>query len=409
MLTLIRVPAVFAAFLLFGISTSALGEFVVPTFRGQALATYQEWNIFTSATGANFPDVADNNPNGSASLVETTGAAFITSGGNFYSFAGLTEFMASVPEFDLGPEAMTSAVVQIRTLGTLLDTASVTFNGVPADSVEILYEEPLGGFGGVLRDWKFTWSEVGGNAQTNIVHFRSVESSMSLDRLAIDTMASESSTNLGLTGARVLNVGFSGSSPDPWKEVDLTTEVIQRSANDQVFQISNLINGSRGLNGLVFDFNNLDNLDNIDFAFSWSPQGAFNPQSNSVETWQSAPSPSSVSLHSGEGEGHSDRVRIEWPNNTISNRYLRIVITSGDDQVADLFVGHLIGKTIEATGSVYSVAFSDIPLIRDFSGQSVDAGSKADIDKTGSVTFADIAAMRPGIGTQLSRLTVPAQ
>ena len=64
---------------------SAQAAFVVPGFRGGANTTYQEWNVFSSTGGPNAPDVANSNVNGAANVVELSGGAFVTSGGNIYS------------------------------------------------------------------------------------------------------------------------------------------------------------------------------------------------------------------------------------------------------------------------------------------------------------------------------------
>lgn len=199
-----------AAALVFSLSAnSVLGAFVAPSYRGDVNTTYQEWNIFTSATAGNLPDVASSNLNGTAALTELTGLGFVTSGGNIYSFSGATSFTVDVPDFDLGGGYLTNAVVQIRTQGTPVDTASFLFNGMTADSATLLYEEALGGFGGSLQDWQFVFSGFAGNLPLDTVTFQASGSSMSLDRISIDTQAvavPEAGTIL-LTGVSLLVTG----------------------------------------------------------------------------------------------------------------------------------------------------------------------------------------------------------
>lgn len=190
-------------------SSSAFAGFITPTFRGDAKTTYQEWNIFSSATAPNAPDVASSNLNGTATLTELTGLGFVTSGGNIYSFSGATLFTVNVPDFDLGGGYLTNAVVQIRTQGTPVDTTSVLVNGVAAVSATLLYEEALGGFGGSLQDWRFVFSGFAGNLSLDTVTFQASGSSMSLDRISIDTQAvavPEAGTIL-LTGMSLLVIG----------------------------------------------------------------------------------------------------------------------------------------------------------------------------------------------------------
>jgi hypothetical protein len=72
------------------------------------------------------------------------------------------------------------------------------------------------------------------------------------------------------------------------------------------------------------------------------------------------------------------------------------------------YIGHLLGETTGPANGVYTVSFSDITEIRNVVGQSVNASSIADIDKNGTVSFADISLMRPNVGNQLSNITIPA-
>jgi hypothetical protein len=57
-----------------------------------------------------------------------------------------------------------------------------------------------------------------------------------------------------------------------------------------------MINTSRGLNGLVFDIENLPatSLSTSDFVFQMSPQGVYTQSSNPPEGWTAAPAPSQI-------------------------------------------------------------------------------------------------------------------
>ncbi|MBX9654394.1 hypothetical protein K2Y11_12335 [bacterium] len=169
--------------------TSVQAAFVVPGFRGEANTTYQEWNIFSSTAGPNAPDVANSNVNGTANVVELSGGAFVTSGGNIYSPTFVTSFSVTVPDFNLGSGYITNAVIQIRTQGTNVDNSSVLFNGVSAVSATLLHSEVLGGFGGNLEDWEYVFSNVPSNLSLDTITFHAAGSSMSLDRLSVDTQA----------------------------------------------------------------------------------------------------------------------------------------------------------------------------------------------------------------------------
>ena len=101
-------------------------DFIPPPWtRGIANSTYQEWNAFTSATGPNTPDVANNNPNGTAAVRNSEPTAFVTGGGNIYSFAAPLDIDVVVPNFGLGADYATAAILQVRALGTEIDPATV--------------------------------------------------------------------------------------------------------------------------------------------------------------------------------------------------------------------------------------------------------------------------------------------
>lgn len=178
-----------AAAALFATAAAAQADFLVPAFRGGPDTTFQQWEVFNSLEGPNPPDVANVNPNGTANVVETTGQGFVTSGGNIYSPTAVTDFIATIPDFGYGAGYATNVVVQIRAQGSDLDVSSVLWNGIAPDSTTLLFSQVLGGFGGTLRDYAFEWSGLPGNLALNTLTFHAAESSMSLDRLAVDTQA----------------------------------------------------------------------------------------------------------------------------------------------------------------------------------------------------------------------------
>ncbi|MBK7404878.1 MAG: hypothetical protein IPJ41_09655 [Phycisphaerales bacterium] len=183
-----------AAGLVLGVAGSqALADFTGPGdygwSRGDANSTYFEWDYFSSSSGGNVPDVGqfpDPLPEGwtAPDVVETTGNGFVTGSGNIYSPFGPTSFDITVPNYNLG-SGSTTVLLQIRTQGTELDYPMVNLGGdAPVDTVE-LYREDLGDFG-FLVDTLFVF-EVSGNASEYLITAPSVESSMSLDKIAVDT------------------------------------------------------------------------------------------------------------------------------------------------------------------------------------------------------------------------------
>lgn len=193
--------------------------------------------------------------------------------------------------------------------------------------------------------------------------------------------------------------------------LDPSKSLARETPNSQTLGYDNLINAHRGINGLVFDIQDLPSasMNSGDFTIQVSPQGAFDPAANPVTAWQSGPLPSSIDVVPGS----PSRVILRWPNNAIMNRWLRLTIqansTTGLNQPAVFYLGHLLGETTGLEESTYTVSFADVPSIRKEVGTTVDASSVLDIDKNGTVTFADISSMRSNVGAQLSNISIQSE
>jgi len=212
-----------------------------------------------------------------------------------------------------------------------------------------------------------------------------------------------------VTTASVYHAGSSFASSGTSNAIDTTKVLAREGQAPQLLGFSNLINSSRGINGLVLDINGvLQTLTPSDFVFQMSPAGAFLEVNHQPQDWTSAPPPSSITHEASV----ADRIVIQWPNNVIANRWLRVtVLANANTGLAApevYYIGHLLGETTGATNGIYTVAFADITPIRSSVGQTVDSGSIADIDKNGTVSFADISAMRSNVGAQLTNITIPA-
>lgn len=203
------------------------------------------------------------------------------------------------------------------------------------------------------------------------------------------------------------NSAFAGVSVS--NALDTSKQLAKESGSPQELGLVNVINSSRGINGIVFDIQDLAGSPTADdFEFQVSPTGAFNVGANPPGGWAGAPAPESVSVVAGS----PDRVIIVWADNLIANRWLRITVKANSNTGLSTpevyYLGHLLGETTGLSDGVYTVAFADITSIRSSVGQSVDAGNAADIDKNGTVAFADISVMRSNVGAQLSNITIPA-
>jgi hypothetical protein len=110
--------------------------------------------------------------------------------------------------------------------------------------------------------------------------------------------------------------------------LDTSKQLAKEGVEPQTLTYDNLINSSRGINGLVFDIQNLpggpsaSTLSVADFEFQMSPTGAFIEADHPPANWSNAPAPSSISVVAGS-QGSPDRVVLQWPDNAIANRWLR--------------------------------------------------------------------------------------
>lgn len=208
----------------------------------------------------------------------------------------------------------------------------------------------------------------------------------------------------------VYHGGWTGSGTPPWNRIDTAKTLVKEGTGPQLLTYDNLINTSQSINGIVFDIENLPDagiLSVEDFEFQMSPQGAFDVGANPPANWQAAPAPSSLTVTPGS----PDRVLIQWPDQSIMNRWLRITVLANEEtglaQPETYYIGHLLGETTGPSDGVFTVSFADITPIRAEVGQTVDASSITDIDKNGTVSFADISAMRGNVGKQLTQISIP--
>jgi len=156
--------------------------------RGDAGSLYHEWAVFSDEDPGSkivdtTPEVGSVGP-APHSLTENSGNAFLTGGGNIYSFSGVTDFTVELSGTATAGQP-TRVALQIKTLGTELDYDSVMLNGVAWDSKTELGRVKLGGMGGADVETLFLWTLTDALV-SYVFDFNSKESSMSLDALSVD-------------------------------------------------------------------------------------------------------------------------------------------------------------------------------------------------------------------------------
>ncbi|MGC4060332.1 MAG: PEP-CTERM sorting domain-containing protein [Aquabacterium sp.] len=148
---------------------------------------YAEWNWFTddsaSAGIQDFtPDVGSFGTS-LAHVYETSGTAFITGGGNIYSFAAPTSFTSVLGDASGVAAGARTLALRISTIGNLpLPTA--TLNGVNAQAIEVYSGDSGSAFGGAEKEYLWLWTGVTPAANYTF-QFNAAESSMSLDQVAL--------------------------------------------------------------------------------------------------------------------------------------------------------------------------------------------------------------------------------
>lgn len=149
-------------------------------------ALYAEWNWFTDdSTSAGIQDFTPDVGSSGTSIshvYETSGAAFVTGGGNIYSFAAPTAITGVIGDASGTTTGTRTVALRIATLGTL-PAATATLNGLSATVIELYSGDSGSGFGGAEKEFLWVWKDVAAAANYTF-KFNSIESSMSLDQLA---------------------------------------------------------------------------------------------------------------------------------------------------------------------------------------------------------------------------------
>ncbi len=148
---------------------------------------YAEWNWFTDdSSTAGIQDFTPDVGSAGVSLshvYETSGAAFLTGGGNIYSFAAPVSITSVIGAASGVSTGTRDAAMKIALLGTP-PLPIATLNGVNATMVELYSGDSGSGFGGAEKEYLWLWANVA-DAPNYTLKFAASESSMSLDQLAI--------------------------------------------------------------------------------------------------------------------------------------------------------------------------------------------------------------------------------
>ncbi len=173
-------------------ASAGTNGFLVPPFRGGALAEAGYWETFSVAIGepGNGPDRAGATTG--ARLTQSETNAFLTGSGNIYNLSGASEFLLT----DETPFELGTVVLQTRTLGSEIDYATVVLSFTDATGTHALAPLPRAelqrgnqpGLGATVSSlWQ--WNLAGLGVTHYTIRFRASAASMSFDALTLDAGA----------------------------------------------------------------------------------------------------------------------------------------------------------------------------------------------------------------------------
>ena len=253
-------------------------------------------------------------------------------------------------------------------------------------------------------NWSFTPSQALAN---QLVTITATDDKGAVTRVTFTATATVSVVNS--------KVYYKGSVFDTSVDTALDTvkELAKSGTTAQLLSFNNVVNNSRGINGLVFDVVGLASatLTAADFVFRMSPQGLFDEAANPPSGWVVAPAPTAINVTAAT-PSVPGRIRIEWADNAIADRWLQVSLlanaNTGFTTRQVYYLGHLLGETNGTVeGGGFLVRTLDVAQIAASIGQSANAGSILDVDKDGLVRTLDAAAAAGAIGRSLRLITIP--
>lgn len=317
---------------------------------------------------------------------------------------GLTfgnELLNQPPELGVASSAVVAGVLTTLTnSGTWSDpeSASVTL------SVSL---------GEIIRNDDGTWNW--SYAATTALSNQQVTITAS-DGMSTSSVTFNISAQVNVANAQVYYKGsaFTAGGTNVAAALDPSKELAHAGATPLTLSYVNMINTTQGINGIVFDIAGLTStsLDSSDFGFYMSPQGLFDAAANPPSTWASAPAPSGIFVTPGT-DTTAARIRIEWPDNVIANRWLQIRVlkdNTGLPNTEVYYLGHLQGELNgQILGNAYIVSNADLVMVRPLAGGVRPVTDIRDLDKNRVVSNADGVAIRNAIvaGYMLRNITIP--
>ncbi|MDZ4850521.1 MAG: VCBS domain-containing protein [Pirellulaceae bacterium] len=193
-----------------------------------------------------------------------------------------------------------------------------------------------------------------------------------------------------------------------------TSKVLLKSSNvEQTTSFSNVSNYSKGINGLVFDVNNLAGTVLLanDFVFR-RPAGLVTGTVN-PSTWNGVvPVPTLIDVT----PGNPSRIRIEWADAAVQNTWLQVILkanaNTGLTTPLVFYFGHAAGDVngVVGTTTPYRVGTTDLSAVQSaVSSALVSIEDARDIDKSRRVGTTDLSFVQSRVSSTplLRNITIP--
>lgn len=344
-------------------------------------------------------DVPDNTTNTPVTITADDNAGGVTTLQFFYNASNVP------PALSIG-----NPLVATNSMTTVYNTG--TWSDVPADTVTL-----TANIGSVVRnaDGTFTWSY----GATQIYSGQTVTITGRDEDGGVNTVSFVLTVYAGVPVTRVYYKGssYSVGGTNVTAGTDPTKTLVRSGTTLQQTTFANVTNYSKGINGVVLDVAGVlgTALTAADFTFKMSPQGNYNEAANPPSAWATAPSPTVISTSPGTPNASSTRIRVEWPDNAIENRWLQIrvvpTIRTGLQVPAVFYIGNLKAEINGlAANNLLTVTSADLAAASP-AGGSGTVSNVRDVDRNGLILNSDLNLIRLSMATSssLRLITIPIQ
>ncbi len=196
---------------------------------------------------------------------------------------------------------------------------------------------------------------------------------------------------------------------------DPTIAIAKSGTSPVALGFSNMTSTSLGINGVVLDISRMPStaLTAADFVFRMSPTGLFDTATNPPSSWTAAPNPSGIFVTAATSTAPA-KVRVEWNNGQIANRWLQIQVLNtaqtGLPVTQVFYLGNLVGELngVEEVPNALFVNNSDLTRLNPIGGVAT-VGERRDVDKNRFILNSDGLIVRNSVnaGRSLRLITIP--